>query len=531
MAQAMETSSASEGTSTDQIHEYEEQLECLLCTCKYTFKRAFEYMCLCSDIARTAHITDPNIAFSAILSTYSTIDMERISLLVHRNNQVKIYDRRRSLKESIIIDQLDMSLLKQFQNNLSVFPSCRNPYQPLPQSEVLHRGAECLERRVCCSTCLYCVRCFNINNNSCRFRNISRCFAHIVKVRNRKAHMEYGDYEIIKQQKMSNVSGPEITEWNADLNNCKRAIRDLLSMMVPTYISRETRDKKIFEFDLVLNTRREVFRQHFTTEYNICFKRTKLEIRFECSSKHRKLLGDIKNVISQPSKIIQINFGLCAISIVSEFLQINKDSLIINLDEFNVKTQKNTSALKIKVKLNIKSDEDNIPSCFERITKDQLSCLIKDLTNLFDELVNKTMQKKLSLTCVGYKYKSLHLYFDMSLPEDVTKEEQDVIKKIVKSVIITQEFSQILYSHLLDHCTVSIDCNEDEQDKDIVTATFGISTFTKEATERLTEMLVDIRKHLKTNLLQVPLKFYFHIRLSYYNEQLCEKFRHPFLNC
>ena len=243
------------------LHEYQCKLYCLSLEAEYAIEKLLGFYSLQSNIAKRNGITDPNEAFTAIV-TYchkNNNNLRNVKKLSYQDYKQKCFDLIMPIqvKTKIDIEELDITISYDFLRNLDIFPTCKDSYKKQMKCKNLAGN----HNNVCCNLCMTCNNC--LLTSPCESGEIIEAVVSIKDFRNFTAHLKYLSCEKMEKGDFSCIKITGCLTWNDLLIKYMDAITTVLQYL--STVLGISINSRCYNLDIIIKKSNEVYWNIYNT--------------------------------------------------------------------------------------------------------------------------------------------------------------------------------------------------------------------------------------------------------------------------
>ena len=416
------------------LHEYQCKLYCLSLEAEYVVEKLLGYYSLQSNIAKKNGTTDPNEAFTAIVTHCHNNNntLKNVKKLSYPDYKQKCFDLNTQVKTKIDIQELDITISYDFLRNLDIFPTCKERYKKQLKCKNLKAGGK--HNHVCCNICMTCINC--LPTSPCKSADIIVAVVFIKDVRNFTAHlklplcekMEKGDFTCI------NITG--CRTWNDLLIKYVDAIKTLLQYL--SIILGIKIDSRCLNLEIIVNKNNEIYRPMYnssllnriiqenfvilnykdniikrTFDINLSFKKVEA-VSFWGYLSSLYSSGDTPDIDEPFMKQVRTGYREAVQKIVFEELKLATNSgkyEIINIG-FESLPPNQLELLSICMSIHIEFRNEP-PECYTDTDSIESESLRNEIKSTVADVVRAVFELDIKVKCTKWRYSSLHISFDI----------------------------------------------------------------------------------------------------------------------
>ena len=425
-----------------ELHEYQCKLNYLSLEAEYVIETLLGFYSVQSNIAKRNGITDPNEAFTAIVTHCHNNNntLKNVTKLSYPDYKQKCYDLNMPIqvKKKIIIEELDITISYDFLRNLDIFPTCKERYKKQLKCKNLTMAGK--HNRVCCHMCMTCINC--LLTSPCKSGDIIEAVVFIKDVRNFTAHLKFSLCEKMQKGDFSCIKITGCHSWNDLLMKYVDAIKTVLQYL--KIVTSIAIDSHCLNLEIIVNKNNEVYRHIYnssslnriiqenfvilnykdniikrTFDINLGFTKGKAAgfcghflSLFSCC--HQKPF-DTRD-IDEPS-ILQVCTGCreAVEKIVSTELKLSDNSgkfKIVNIGIQSL-TPSQLELRSICMSIHIEFHHSEPPECYTDTYSIESRSLRRQIKITIAEVVNAVLKRAINVECTAWRFSSLHISFEI----------------------------------------------------------------------------------------------------------------------
>ena len=480
------------------IHEIKCKLLCLSCTAQFVVQHVLELFIDSDDANRT---------IAEILSYYFGInqlkDMKTLHLPENENKIFTSSSGQKSVKETIEIDDLDISALIDILENIPSFPTCKETYRlDLTCSQCKSTGSN--KNVVCCKSCQLCYNCSKLCDNYV-IRESINVFRDLRYRAMRITAEECKEIEI--GMRSDNAVG---FAWIKDIDNYQDAIKNILAILKKQgRITPAVEFDKTLDCDLVKYRTKSIYFSIFAEALEKFIKIPKIferKIKLVLQSHDRTMLEKISDLDTDISTKVFTTFKQRVINIILQELNVENRSDVFDIFMYGVKhddINETHNRLTTGMTIHIKPIEVAIPPCLLEIYSHEAYRLRKELINLFSGIISSALMVEVNIVCHRYELKSIHIDLAIHRKDLIkwTTEEVKSIYDIVNDLVDVDDglFRNLIRDNGLDNYEIYVTF---PKPRVISTVTFKMSLdiFGEEVLEQLDAFLPALEESINSKI-------------------------------
>ena len=503
------------------LHEYQCKLHCLTIEAEYVIETLLGFYAVQSNIAKTNNITDPNEAFTAIVThCHNNSTLKNVKKLSYPDYNQKCFDLNIPIqvKTIINIEELDITISYDFLRNLDIFPTCKDSYKKTLKCKNLTGNHD----NVCCNLCMTCNNCL-LTSLPCKSVDIIEAIVFIKDFRNFTAHLKFSLCERMEKGDFSCIKITDCRTWNDVLIKYMDVIKIVLQYLrIHLGISI---DSRCHNLDIIINKNNEVYWNIYNTSSmnrimrenvailnskdNIIKKTFEVNLAFKKAGFWGFLSSVASRFISHDTPDIDDPFMLQVYTgyreavekIVFTELKLADNSGKFEIGNIGVIPPSQLELLSICMSINIEFRNEP-PECYKDTHSIESQSLRKQIKNTVAEVIRDVLKLDIKVKCTGWRFSSLHISFDIFKldKQQWSNEDRTVICSFLEEdEIMLRTINKLLMNNVGNMYYFDIATSSDIRIPDTLTMEVDIQVHEEEILDQITNAWPTISSKL-TNL-------------------------------